>query len=458
MRAPSMCSCPCGYEHGAARPPLVRPAILSERVTPTARPAMALVGGEAGRAAASQAQPGCWVTRLSLSNFRCYEAADLMVDHRPVVLAGANGAGKTNLLEAISFLAPGRGLRGARLSEIDRRPQGTTDRTNDRNAGLTNGSAGPGWSVAVRVMTPEGPRDLGTGREAETAQSEGGESGEARERRVIKVDGAYARGQQALAEVVRMVWLTPRMDGLFRDGPSGRRRFLDRLVTSFDAGHSGRLAAYEQAMRQRARLLKTGAQDEAWLSALEDTMARHGVAIEAARRGFVAELSGACAEAEGSFPRARLDLDGDVNTRLAAGPALEAEDDMRARLAAARRQDAETGGAAMGPHRSDLKVTEVESARPAAEGSTGEQKALLLSIVLSHARLLAAEHGTPPLVLLDEVAAHLDPQRRRALFEEILALGAQAWLTGTEAALFAELGEAAQVFAVTGGHLAPLGG
>lgn len=254
-----------------------------------------------------------------------------------------------------------------------------------------------------------------------------------------------------------MVWLTPRMDGLFRDGPGGRRRFLDRLVTSFDAGHSGRLAAYEQAMRQRTRLLKTGAQDAAWLSALEDTMARHGVAIEAARRGFVAALSRTCAQAEGPFPRARLDLDGEVNARLAAGPALEAEDDMRARLAAARRQDAETGGAAVGPHRSDLKVTQVESARPAAQGSTGEQKALLLSIVLSHARLLAAERGTAPLVLLDEVAAHLDPRCRSALFEEILALGAQAWLTGTEADLFAELGVAAQVFAVNGGGLVPIG-
>ena len=275
---------------------------------------------------------------------------------------------------------------------------------------------------------------------------------------MIKIDGAYARGQQALGEVVRMVWLTPRMDGLFRDGPGGRRRFLDRLVTGFDPGHGGRLAAYEQAMRQRARLLKTGAQDTDWLSALEDTMARHGVAIEAARRGFVAELSRACARAEGPFPRARLDLDGEVNTRLADGPALEAEDDMRARLAAARRQDAETGGAAVGPHRSDLKVAELESARPAADGSTGEQKALLLSIVLSHARLLAAESGSAPLVLLDEVAAHLDPDRRRALFEEILGLGAQAWLTGTEEALFGDLGTAAQVFSVHDGRLTPRGG
>ncbi len=417
----------------------MRPAIVSERAAQPARPVLSLVGREAAP------PPGCWLSRLSLGNFRCYEAAELHLDQRPVVLAGANGAGKTNVLEAISFLSPGRGLRGARLSEVDR-----------RDAGGPEDTFGGGWSVAARVMTSEGPRDLGTGREASTLQSE--PSGELRERRVVKIDGAYQRGQQALGEVVRMVWLTPRMDGLFRDGPSGRRRFLDRLVTGFDAGHSGRLAAYEQAMRQRARLLKAGTQDADWLAALEDTMARYGVAVEAARRGFVALLSRACGQADGPFPRARLELDGEVNARLAAGPALEAEDAVRARLAAARRQDAETGGAAVGPHRSDLKVWEAASERPAAEGSTGEQKALLLSIVLSHARLLAAECGAPPLVLLDEVAAHLDPDRRRALFEEVLALGAQAWLTGTEEALFADLGTFAQVFAVTGGRVMPGGG
>ncbi|MDX1575749.1 MAG: DNA replication/repair protein RecF, partial [Kiloniellales bacterium] len=349
---------------------------------------------------------------------------------------------------AISFLAPGRGLRGARLSEVDRRSPAVV--------GGRENPCGAGWSVAARVMTSEGPRDIGTGRAASAAQLEA--SGELRERRVVKIDGAYQRGQQALGEVVRTVWLTPRMDGLFRDGPSGRRRFLDRLVTGFDAGHSGRLAAYEQAMRQRTRLLKTGTQDDDWLAALEDTMARHGVAIEAARRSFVNLLSRACGQSDGPFPRARLDLDGEVNARLAQGPALEAEDEMRARLAAARRQDAETGGAAVGPHRSDLKVTDVASARPAAEGSTGEQKALLLSVVLSHARLLTAERGAPPLVLLDEVAAHLDPERRRALFAEVLALGAQAWLTGTEEALFADLGASAQVFAVADGRATPRGG
>jgi DNA replication and repair protein RecF len=421
----------------------VRPAISSAAAAASAPPAAALAR-QTWRDHVSPGRGGCWLARLALSEFRCYQAAELQVDRRPVVLAGANGAGKTNLLEAISFLAPGRGLRGARLSDVDRRRPGAA----------VGAAAGAGWSVAAQVMTPEGPRDLGTGRQGEPAAAP--ESGEGRERRIVKIDGGYARGQQALAGVVRMVWLTPRMDGLFRDGPSGRRRFLDRLVAGFDAGHSGRAAAYDQAMRQRTRLLKAGGRDAAWLAALEDTMARHGVAIEAARRGFVAALSRACAAAQGPFPRARLELEGEVSARLADGPALAAEDEMRARLGAARRQDAESGGAAVGPHRSDLAVSEVESGRPAGEGSTGEQKALLLSIVLSHARLLAAERGATPLVLLDEVAAHLDPRRRRALFEEILALGAQAWLTGTEAALFAELGEAAQVFAVDSGRVAPL--
>jgi len=423
----------------------VRPAISSERLAAPAGSAAA--GAPPWRPQLTAEAASCWLARLSLDNFRCYRTAEVLVDRRPVVLVGANGAGKTNLLEAISFLAPGRGLRGARLSDIDRRSPDAGE--------AVAAPAGTGWSVAARIVTPAGPRDLGTGRVAEPAPSE---EAEARERRAIKIDGAPARGQQALAEVVRMVWVTPRMDGLFRDGPGGRRRFLDRLVTSFDAGHSGRLAAYEQAMRQRARLLKAGGHDAAWLAALEDTMARHGVAIEAARRGFVAALSRACAAAEGPFPRARLALDGEVSARLGEGPALAAEDDMRGRLAAARRRDAETGGAAVGPHRSDLTVSDAETGRPAGLGSTGEQKALLLSIVLSHARLLAAECDTAPLVLLDEVAAHLDPRRRLALFDEVLALGAQAWLTGTEAALFAELDTAAQAFAVDGGRLAKLDG
>ncbi len=395
------------------------------------------------------AASACWLSRLSLANFRCYAVAELELDRRPVVLAGPNGAGKTNLLEAVSFLSPGRGLRGARLSEVERRVG--TGHSEAEGPRIVGGSALAGWSVAARVVTPDGPRDLGTGREGETAPS--GDGGEARERRLVKIDGAFARGQQALGEVLRVVWLTPRMDGLFRDSPGGRRKFLDRLAAGFDNGHTGRVAAYEQALRQRARLLKAGTGDQAWLAALEDTMARHGIAIAAARRAFAEALTRSCAEASGPFPRARIAVEGEVDGWLARGPALQAEDEMRARLAAARRQDAETGGAAAGPHRSDLAVTDLAEGRAAAEGSTGEQKALLLSIVLSHARLLAAEWGSAPVVLLDEVAAHLDPRRRQALFEAILDLGAQAWLTGTEAALFEALGDAAQSFAVEDARL-----
>lgn len=428
----------------------MRTAILSEMEDPRVAPKAVreMDGARRSRAAAA----ACWLSRLSIANFRCYAAADLELDRRPVVLAGPNGAGKTNLLEAISFLSPGRGLRGARLSEIDRRA-GAGGVPSDA---LQAGDVPPGasWSVAARIVTPDGPRDLGTGRDAEvptggqTGSETGSETGGARERRLVKIDGAFARGQQGLGEVLRVVWLTPRMDGLFRDSPGGRRKFLDRLVTGFDSGHTGRVAAYEQALRQRVRLLKAGPGDQAWLAALEDTMARHGIAIAAARRAFAEALSRSCAEAAGPFPRARIAVEGEVDGWLARGPALQAEDELRVRLAAARRQDAETGGAAAGPHRSDLAVTDLAGGRPAAEGSTGEQKALLLSIVLSHARLLAAEWGSAPVVLLDEVAAHLDPRRRAALFEEILDLGAQAWLTGTEAALFAALGDAAQNFAV----------
>ena len=210
---------------------------------------------DAGRGKAAPGAGGgraLWLAQLTLANFRSYARMSLEVDPRPVVLAGPNGAGKTNVLEAISFLSPGRGLRGARLGEVDRRSEA---------------APGAGWSVAARVVTPEGPRDVGTGRD--DAGEAGGDaaSAEARERRLVKIDGAFARGQQTLAEVLRLVWLTPRMDGLFREGPGPRRRFLDRLVTGFDPGHAGRLAAYEQALRQRARLLRGRGADEAWLAA-----------------------------------------------------------------------------------------------------------------------------------------------------------------------------------------------
>ncbi len=396
-------------------------------------------------------RPRVWLARLALSDFRCYRSAELLTDGRPVVLCGPNGAGKTNLLEAISLLAPGRGLRGARLAELARQVPGN-GAGKDPGDGLGDNLGSGVWAVAASVMTPDGTRDLGTGREA---AAHNGAEGRPAERRVVKIDGAPVRGQQSLGEVFSMVWLTPQMDALLRDGPAGRRRFLDRLVYGFDPAHAGRVAAYEQSLRERARLLKLGRAEDAWLTALEDAMARHGVAIAAARRALVARLAAACAAQLGAFPAAGLALDGEVEAWLDDGPALGAEDRLRDRLAEARPRDRETGGASFGPHRADLRVRHLSRDLPAELCSTGEQKALLVSIVLAHARLLTLDRDGPPLLLLDEVAAHLDAARRAALFEEILALGAQAWMSGTEAEVFAPLGEAAQVVRVENAALRP---
>ncbi len=393
------------------------------------------------------------IFRLMLTDFRSYEAVSLEIAPRPVILTGPNGAGKTNLLEAVSFLSPGRGLRGAKLTEIARRTPGQgisgheTSGQAETNATLDN----PGhsnWAVAAEVETPDGPRMLGTGRDV------AGGNTSARERRLIKIDGEFVRGQQALSEILSVVWLTPQMDGLFRESASGRRRFMDRLTYGFDPEHAGRISAYEHAMRERSRLLKSGRNDATWIASLEDTMARYGVAIAAARRAFLERLAWSGAAAVSAFPRARLALAGDLEAQLDSQPALAVEDELRDRLAAGRGRDAETGGASVGPHRSDLVVHHVAKDMPAALCSTGEQKALLISMVLAHARLVTLDRGAPPLLLLDEVAAHLDASRRGALYNEILAMGAQAWLTGTEASVFLELADSAQFFKVRDGGVA----
>ena len=416
--------------------PLTSPS-TSKAVSRQPRPANA-----DGLAPASGTRRTLWLSRLALSNFRCYARAEVEADGRPVVLVGPNGAGKTNLLEAISYLAPGRGLRQAKLSEADRRP------APGARARAGAGGSPEAWAVAATVMTPHGPRELGTGRDPASGPGANGDQDRPRERRLVKIDGAPARSQQDLGEIVAMVWLSPRMDGLFRDSASARRRFLDRLVYGFDPAHAARVAAYEQGLRERARLLKAGGADNAWLGALEESMARNGVAIAAARRDTVARLAQACTAGIGPFPVAGLGLAGEVEAALESRAALAVEDELRARLAAARTRDAAAGGAAVGPHRGDLIVSHLERDLPAGLCSTGEQKALLISIVLAHARLLALHRGAAPLLLLDEVAAHLDEVRRRALFGEILELGAQAWLTGTDAAVFAALGERARFFRV----------
>jgi DNA replication and repair protein RecF len=364
------------------------------------------------------------VTRMRLTDFRSYRRGEYDGDTRPVVLTGPNGAGKTNLLEAVSFLAPGRGLRQARLSDVDRRSDGVA-----------------GWAVAATVTGDGGPVDIGTGREQD------------QQRRSVRVNGAPASGQGALSDYVSVVWLTPQMDRLFLDGASARRRFLDRLVFGFDTAHAGRVSAYEHAMRERLRLLKTGRFDDAWLSALEGTMAERGVAIAAARRDMAHRLSRACAHGTGPFPRAGIAAVGEVESWLDDGPALAAEDRLRDGLSRTRRADAESGRTATGPHRSDFSVWHLEKDMPADQCSTGEQKALLIAVVLADARLQAAERGAAPLLLLDEVAAHLDAEKRHTLFVEILTLGAQAWLTGTDRATFAELEQHAQFFRVAAATL-----
>lgn len=365
------------------------------------------------------------LSRLVVTNFRSYARAELALDGRPVVLTGENGAGKTNLLEAVSLLSPGRGLRGVPYAEIAR----------DDGAG--------GWAVAATLETAQGPLRIGTGIEpgVEPARS-----------RSVRIAGEVA-GPSALAAHVRTVWLTPAMDRLFVDGASERRHFFDRLVTGFDPAHGARVNAYDRALRERNRLLADDVFDDAWLGGLETQMAEHGVAIAAARVETLARLRGALEAAEThSFPRAEVALDGMLEAALGNEAAVDLEDGFRRELAAMRGRDAAAGRALSGPHRTDLAVRHVEKDREARSCSTGEQKALLIGIVLANARLLAAR-GTPPLLLLDEIAAHLDGRRRAALFDEIAALGLQAFMTGADPSLFETLGARAQNFRVTRGAI-----
>jgi len=376
------------------------------------------------------------VTRLTLTDFRNYDHLRLETGGAPVVLTGPNGAGKTNILEAISFLVPGRGLRGAALQAVGRR--------------AADGAAGHPWAVAARVDGPDGALDLGTGLLAPSRPG-------VRDRRAVHVAGEAARSQAVLAEHMSAQWLTPQMDGLFREGPAERRRFLDRIVFTADPAHAGRITAYTHALRERTRLLRAAAEagrapDDAWATVLEDTMVTKGMAVTAARADVAHRLADFAA-LDGPFPGADIGLEGAVEGWLAGGAALDAEDRFRRALAGSRRRDAEVGGAQVGPHKSDLKVRHMGTGRLAEDGSTGEQKALLIGMVLAAARLQREERGRVPVLLLDEVAAHLDPEKRLALYDEIARLGAQAWYTGTDRMLFSGLETGARFFAVEGGRV-----
>ena len=378
------------------------------------------------------------VRQLRLTDFRNYRQLRLDCGLEPVVLVGGNGTGKTNLLEALSFLAPGRGLRRARLDEVGHRLRGEEPGTVQ---------AAVPWAVAATLDTPDGRLAIGTG--LEPGRGEGSPS-----RRIVRIDGKSASSQTALGLHVAAVWLTPQLDRLFLDGASERRRFLDRLVTALHPQHAGDVAAYEHALRQRARVLAEGGRDPHWFTALEDTMARHGVALAAARADTVHRLDAAARLGIGPFPRAALSMAGEVDGWVDTMAALDAEDRLRAELAANRLRDAEAGTTSIGPHRSDLAVRHLDLDLPAAEGSTGQQKAVLVSIALAHARLVAMSRGRPPLLLLDEISAHLDAERRTALFDEVVALGAQSWMTGTDAELFAPLRGRAQLLCVADGTIA----
>ncbi len=382
------------------------------------------------------------VRRLVLTDFRNYQSLRLQAGADMVVLNGANGAGKTNLLEALSMLAPGRGLRRARLADMQRH-QGARP-----------------WAVAATLDTAGGKVEVGSGLAALPQVPEGGadrdlETRAPGDRRLIRIDGKTAATAGALADIASLVWLTPQMDRLFIEGAAPRRRFLDRLVYGLDSQHAGRVSAYERALRERSRLLRGGqggAANAAWLAALEETMAGYGIAVAVARRDAVARLNGAMSAA-GPFPSARLEIAGSLDTWLEAEPALAVEERFRHQLEAGRRRDGESGGAQLGPHRSDLVVSDAGRDLAADKCSTGEQKALLIAIVLADARLQLARRGRPPIMLLDEIAAHLDAERRAALFAEIQALGAQAWLSGSDAGLFAALAGRAQFCELEAGRL-----
>ncbi|MDI3309257.1 MAG: DNA replication/repair protein RecF [Acetobacteraceae bacterium] len=372
------------------------------------------------------------LTRLTLTDFRNYAALTWRPAGKLVVIHGPNGSGKTNLLEAISLLTPGRGLRGARVGELARQD-------------------GPGrWAAAGRFQTSDGeaddPFDIGTGTLGDGPA----------DRRVFRLNGAPPRNQSEIAARVAAVWLTPQMDRLFLEGASGRRRFLDRLVWALEPGHAQEVAAYETAMAGRNRLLAEGRDDPAWLSALEDSMARHGVAMTAARAMLTARMNQASAGGvTRDFPAARIGLVCPVAERLAADPAVAVEDWLRAGLAARRERDAAEGRARFGPHRADMTLTDAASGLEAAQASTGQQKALLIGVVLAHAALIAAARGHAPLLLLDEPAVHLDPGRRQALFSALATLPAQSFLTGTDAETFLPLRGIAEGLKSGGGTLVP---
>lgn len=367
------------------------------------------------------------LSRVKLTDFRNYAAAALALDERHVVLTGDNGSGKTNLLEAVSFLSPGRGLRRAVLSDVTR-----------------VGAEATGFSIFADVEGMDGEVAIGTGVEGD---------GEVVSRR-LRLNGTPVKSVDELTDHLRVLWLTPAMDGLFTGSSSDRRRFLDRLVLSLDPGHGRRASDFEKAMRGRNRLLSEGRFDPVWLDGIEKQMAELGISMAVARYEMLGLLKTLIEGRAGNaaFPSAALSLAGFMDDRLNR-PAVDLEDEYGLMLREGRYRDAAAGRTLDGPHRVDLFVRHAEKGMEAERCSTGEQKALLVGLVLAHAQLTANMTGYAPVLLLDEIAAHLDEGRRAALFDLIHALGGQSFMTGTDAAMFSALGERAQFFNVSHGSI-----
>ncbi len=374
------------------------------------------------------------IRRVVLADFRSYASLDLRVSSGMVALAGDNGAGKTNLLEALSLFTPGRGLRRADLSEMAR-----------------EGGSG-GFAVSLEIAGEEGGMlQLGAGIEIVDDAAQ----------RKFRLDREPIGSARAFADHVRIVWLTPAMDGLFT-GPAGeRRRFLDRLVLAVDSEHGARVNALERALRNRNRLLEERRGEKIWLDAAEREIAELAVSVAAARRETTERLAAlihSSRNEDSPFPWAEIALEGEIDLLIAERPALEAEDVFRGMLRDNRARDAAAGRTLIGPQASDLAVLHGPKQCEARRASTGEQKALLVGLVLAHARLVAAMSGIAPIVLLDEIAAHFDPARRRALFDALGELGGQVWMTGADIALFDDLRSRADIFAVAGGRITPVDG
>jgi DNA replication and repair protein RecF len=375
-----------------------------------------------------------FIRRLTLANFRSYHAAQIeLAGPGPVVLTGANGAGKTNLIEAISLLAPGRGLRRATTEEL----------------AFSEGDGA--WAVSAETEGMLGLATLGTGIDPPVGEDSGST-------RKCRIDRESVGSAAAFADHLRVVWLVPAMDPLFNGPASERRRFLDRLVLAVDAQHSSRVAALERSLRSRNRLLGDAHTDSHWLDAIEHETAEVAVAVAAARAETVDRLAGALAAARSSapeLPRAEIALEGWMEKLLSDHKAIEVEDRYRALLKANRARDATAGRTLDGPHLSDLAVTHAGKGIAASDASTGEQKALLIRLVLAHAGLIKEMTGFAPLLLLDEVVAHLDPARRAALYDALANLGAQVWMTGADPVAFGDIVGRAQMFEVRGGMVQP---